>query len=139
MRLARGARGLVVSLMLASACPFVSGCVGHNETLPSGKKVRILRLYKDEGIAASIPEAYGSALVVSYCVTGAARQLSNEALGILAFAEDRAASIGATTIVLDRHETPSLPLFGCGSARRSAYVHDRNFGDNGEWYRVLPR
>ena len=133
------ARSIVVGLMLATACPFLSGCVGHKVTLPSGKTVHILRLYKDEGIATTIPEAYGSALVVSYCVTGAARQLSNEALGILAFAEDRAAEMGVTTIVLDRHETASLPLLGCGSARRSAYMEDRSNDGNNVWYRVLPR
>ncbi len=98
--------------------------------------MRILRLYKDAGITASIPEAYGSALVVSFCVTGADRLLSNEALGILAFAEDRAATMNTRTLVLDRHETSSLPLFGCGSAHRSAYMHE---GDDDEWYRVLPR
>lgn len=76
MRLRATGRGLVVSLMLASECFFLSSCVGHEEKLPSGHTVRILRLYKDEGIAATIPEAYGSALLVSYCVTGAARQLS---------------------------------------------------------------
>ena len=125
--------------MLAIACLFLSVCVGQEETLPSGKTVRILQLYKDEGIASSIPEAYGPALVVSYCVTGAARQLSNEALGILAFAEDRALRAGATTIVLDRHETAVLPLFGCGHPTRSAYMRDRNYGGNDEWYGVLPR
>jgi hypothetical protein len=118
---------------------FLSSCVGHEEKLSSGKTAPILRVYKDEGIAASIPEAHGTALVVSYCVTGAARQLSNETLGILAFAKGRPAAAGATTIVLDRHETPLLLLFGCGSGRRSAYMHDRNNGDTDEWYRVLPR
>jgi len=130
------ARGLAVSLMLTM---FLSSCVGHEERLPSGKTVRVLGLYKDEGVAASIPQAYGTALVVSYCVTGATRQLSNEALGILKFAEDRAAALGATTIVLDRHESALTPLFGCGSPRRSAYMHERNNDGNDEWYRVLPR
>ena len=134
------ARGLVISLMLVSGSSLLlSSCVGHEEKLASGKTVRILRLYKDGGITASIPEAYGSALVVSFCVTGADKRLSNEALGILAFAADHAAAMSATTVVLDRHETPSLLLFGCGSARRSAYMHEgNNFGDNDGWYRVLP-
>lgn len=140
MRLDKRARGLVLSVLLATASSLVlSSCVGREERMPSGKTARILRLYKDDGIAASIPEAYGSALIVSYCVTGADRQLSDEALGIVAFAEGRAAGMGATTIVLDRHETPALPFFGCGSAHRSAYMHDRNDGGTNEWYRVLPR
>jgi hypothetical protein len=135
------ARGLVISFTLASGSSlFLSSCVGHEERLPSGKTVRILRLYKDGGITASIPEAYGSALVVSFCVTGAERRLPNEALGILPFAENRAAAMSVTTVVLDRHESRLLLLCGGGSVHRSAYMHEgNNIGDDDEWYRVLPR
>jgi hypothetical protein len=111
----------------------LSSCIGREEKLPSGEIARILRVYRDEAVADSIPGAYGSALVVSYCATSLGRPLADDSLGIVAFARYHAGS--ATTIVLDRHETPWLLVFGCGSASRSAYVYD----GSGEWHRVLPR
>ena len=32
-----------------------------------------------------------------------------------------------------------VPLFGCGGAHRTAYMHDGNYDADDEWYRVLPR
>ena len=126
---------LAVVGVLAAGVVVRGFVIGRETTLPSGRKAHILRRHIDTGVSAATRGAYGTALVISFCAAREKRDRETEQREVLQYVEQEALARGATTVIVDRHESPNLLFFGCGPAQRSAYVYD----GEGEWHGVVDR